>query len=207
MFTVVTGFGYHVTFGNWCPFFAGPPGTPIGPIAVTNVTRDSVTLEWEPPEDDGGSPLTAYVVEKRDANRMSWQRVDKISDTLTSINCRNLSDGCEYFFRVFAINKAGSSEPLEMDKPVLIKSPYGEWICHTSKPMFGTFASIQTASLFLSSVPKVELLCSCHHGKVYVCHKEQDTLLLSCKTPWSTCLYFKGLKVSIFCHQHGWLSG
>ena len=35
----------------------GPPTKPKGPIKVSNITAESATLEWEAPEDLGGSPL------------------------------------------------------------------------------------------------------------------------------------------------------
>lgn len=34
------------------------PGTPRGPIIPTDMTSDSVTLEWHPPADDGGGEIT-----------------------------------------------------------------------------------------------------------------------------------------------------
>lgn len=38
-------------------------------LTVTNVTEESVSLSWQIPEDNGGSPITGYTVEKRDATR------------------------------------------------------------------------------------------------------------------------------------------
>lgn len=32
-------------------------------------------MTWEPPDDDGGSPLTGYVVEKREVSRKTWTKV------------------------------------------------------------------------------------------------------------------------------------
>lgn len=33
------------------------PSPPEGPLQVSDVTSDSVTLTWKQPKDDGGSPL------------------------------------------------------------------------------------------------------------------------------------------------------
>lgn len=35
----------------------GKPGKPKGPLDVTNVFEDRATLNWQPPEDDGGEPI------------------------------------------------------------------------------------------------------------------------------------------------------
>lgn len=36
----------------------GPPGKPKGPLEVVDIQKDSVTVAWKPPEDDGGRPVT-----------------------------------------------------------------------------------------------------------------------------------------------------
>lgn len=51
------------------------PGPPEGPLTVTDVTANTVSLSWKPPLDDGGSPVTGYVVEKTDANYELWKVV------------------------------------------------------------------------------------------------------------------------------------
>ncbi|GFO38541.1 titin, partial [Plakobranchus ocellatus] len=103
---------------------ATKPSQPKGPLLVKEVNRTSCTIQWNPPEDDGGSPLKNYLIEKRDATRTSWSRADKISPDITTHCIQNLTEGADYYFRVFAENKVGTSEPLEMDKAVKIKSPY-----------------------------------------------------------------------------------
>ena len=47
---------------------------PSEPINVRCVERrkDHVMLAWEKPGSDGGSPITGYVIEKREASRMTW---------------------------------------------------------------------------------------------------------------------------------------
>jgi titin len=44
-----------------------PPGPPGIPFAVDS-SEDSVTLSWNRPRTDGGSPIQGYIIERRNAN-------------------------------------------------------------------------------------------------------------------------------------------
>lgn len=48
--------------------FSDKPGPPEGPLEPSDITPETCSLSWKPPRDDGGSPITNYVVEKQDAN-------------------------------------------------------------------------------------------------------------------------------------------
>ncbi|ESO99761.1 hypothetical protein LOTGIDRAFT_141663, partial [Lottia gigantea] len=107
------------------PFAA--PSAPIGPLEVTDIQRDNATIAWKAPEDDGGSPITGYIIEKRDTKRNNWSKVGKAPAGSTEYNVPGLIEGTSYYFRVIAENKAGQSDPLETEKPVTAKSPFGKW--------------------------------------------------------------------------------
>lgn len=88
--------------------------------------KTSVTLSWKPPTEDGGSPLTGYILERRESTRTTWTKLDRIGPDTLSYKALNLIEGNEYFFRVSAENKHGVSSPLETDSAVKPKSPYGK---------------------------------------------------------------------------------
>lgn len=46
----------------------GKPGTPEGPVILENQTEDSIQLSWSIPLFDGGSPISSYIVEKRNTS-------------------------------------------------------------------------------------------------------------------------------------------
>lgn len=97
-------------------------------MEAKDVQKDSVTLSWKPPTDDGGSPLTGYVIMKRDAKRSTWSNAGKVNASTTEFKVPDLIEGTEYYFKVVAENKAGQSEPLETEKAILVKSPFGKLI-------------------------------------------------------------------------------
>ena len=99
----------------------GAPSKPKGPLDVANVTKNGCKLAWKAPEDDGGKPVTGYVVEKLDKGR--WVQVGRCKDPEMDVS--GLQEGKEYSFRVRAVNEEGESEPLETDRPIVAKNPFG----------------------------------------------------------------------------------
>jgi predicted phage tail protein len=98
------------------------PGHPEGPLDVSDVTADSMTLGWKPPMDDGGMPIDFYEVEKMDTATGRWMPCGRSDGT--QFVAKNLTPGHEYHFRVKAVNKEGESDPLQTKDPILAKNPY-----------------------------------------------------------------------------------
>lgn len=84
-------------------------------------------MKWEKPEDDGGVPIKEYEIEKMDTKTGKWVRVGKIpgNSPNTEFEVTGLNPGSEYKFRVTAVNDEGDSEPLESERGVIAKNPYG----------------------------------------------------------------------------------
>lgn len=86
--------------------FSDPPGTPN----CIDVTRDSVTIRWEPPQRDGGSRIVAYSVERRQG-RNKWLRCNFIDICECQFTVTALSAGDRFEFRVIARNAVGTVSP------------------------------------------------------------------------------------------------
>ena len=95
---------------------------------MTGVTEESVSLAWQSPEDDGGSEIKQYVVEKREAGKRAW--VECGSSAELQLLVSNLTDGQTYMFHVAAENDVGVGEFAELSKAVIPKSQFGECAIH-----------------------------------------------------------------------------
>ncbi|KAF2885739.1 hypothetical protein ILUMI_20443 [Ignelater luminosus] len=98
------------------------PTPPEGPLKPDNVTKNSLTLHWRPPKDDGGSEITHYTVEKQDTENMRWVPIGEAVGT--SMRVDHLTEGHDYNFRVRAVNKQGESAPLATQESITAKDPY-----------------------------------------------------------------------------------
>lgn len=92
-------------------------------MKVDDITKNGCKLKWEKPEDDGGKPITGYAVEKLDKATGRWVPIGRTADT--EMDVKGLQEGHEYQFRVRAINDEGESEPLETERSIVAKNPYG----------------------------------------------------------------------------------
>lgn len=111
------------TFFFFC--FADPPSPPRW-LEVINITKNTADLKWTVPEKDGGSPITNYIVEKRDVRRKGWQTVDTtVKDTKYTVS--PLTEGSLYVFRVAAENAIGQSDYCEIEDSVLAKDTFSKF--------------------------------------------------------------------------------
>uniref|UniRef100_A0A6I8RUS1 Titin n=1 Tax=Xenopus tropicalis TaxID=8364 RepID=A0A6I8RUS1_XENTR len=102
--------------------FTDVPGPPLN-VDVCDVNRFGATITWEPPEYDGGSEITAYIVELRDRASIKWDaamitKPDELGATLNDV-----VENKEYIFRVRAENQAGVGKPSAATRAVKIRDP------------------------------------------------------------------------------------
>lgn len=100
------------------------PSPPEGPLNVSDIHADRVTLDWKEPLDNGGLDLDSYVLEKMDTTTGRWVPAGKVSADKTSAVVDGLVPGHDYKFRVSAVNAEGQSDPLETDQKVTAKEPF-----------------------------------------------------------------------------------
>lgn len=93
---------------------------------VKDVFENCCTLEWQPPKDDGGEPIERYDVEKMDEATGQWVPAGQAKGTTLKVT--GLKKGQTYQFRVKAVNKEGSSDPLQTEKGTVARNPYGKFV-------------------------------------------------------------------------------
>lgn len=91
------------------------PQPPEGPVEFEEVHRDHMVISWKPPLDNGGSEISNYVVEKKEASRDIWLSVTSAT-TKTTCKVPKLIEGKEYIIRVCAENMYGISDALESEE-------------------------------------------------------------------------------------------
>ncbi|XP_028170388.1 titin-like [Ostrinia furnacalis] len=97
------------------------PSKPEGPVVMREISRESVTIEWKPPLDDGGLELTKYAIEKHEPETDQWIKVADVDKSVETYCIQRLNENCEYMFRIMAQNPIGFSEALESE-PIVIKT-------------------------------------------------------------------------------------
>ncbi|XP_029030352.1 roundabout homolog 2-like isoform X2 [Betta splendens] len=105
----------------------GPPSKP----EVTDVTKGSISLSWEPgPE--AGSPVSSYVIEAFGQSvSNSWQTVADHVKT-TEFTVKDLRPNTVYLFIIRAVNAQGLGDPSPMSEPVRTQdiSPTAQGVDH-----------------------------------------------------------------------------
>ncbi|KAM8898928.1 roundabout homolog 2-like isoform 2-T2 [Spinachia spinachia] len=106
---------------------SGPPSKPV----VTDVTKSSISLSWEPgPE--VGSPPSSYVIEAFGQSvSNSWQTVADHVKT-TEFTVIDLRPNTVYLFIIRAVNAQGLGDPSPMSEPVRTQdiSPTAQGVDH-----------------------------------------------------------------------------
>lgn len=91
-----------------------------------DVSRDGMTITWNPPGEDGGSQIVGYIVERKEVRADRWVRANKVPVTMTRYRSTGLIEGLEYEHRVTAINARGVGKPSRSSKSAVAMDPIGK---------------------------------------------------------------------------------
>lgn len=128
------------SFFAFSPFlFAEPPTT----LRITDITKNTISLAWEKPNYDGGSPITGYFIEKRDGANSKWSKANLTNITDSHFTVTGLTQDETYEFRVKARNAVGSiSSPSITAGPATCVDTYGKSLGFIASSLMFAFKSI-----------------------------------------------------------------
>jgi len=117
-----SGFGLQSNRG-----FVGSAGPPSYPekFHYTERTKNSITLTWKPPRNDGGSPLIGYFVEKKRQDQQAYEPCNVEICPNMIMTVEGLEEDWMYEFRIKCANLIGESEP-SIPLNVVIQDDEGE---------------------------------------------------------------------------------
>ncbi|KAM6370098.1 immunoglobulin-like and fibronectin type III domain-containing protein 1 isoform 4-T4 [Pluvialis apricaria] len=92
------------------------PQPPAGPIKVVESSANDITIQWNPPKDDGGKPVQSYIVERQQVGKSDWVTLGETPRSCTTFTTNKVEQDMSYYFRVRAVNAEGTSDALESDE-------------------------------------------------------------------------------------------
>lgn len=96
-------------------FVSDKPSPPLGPAETTESSATCVEFRWRPPKDDGGSPVSHYVMERQQVGRNTWKKMGEIPGAPTYRDT-DVDHGRKYCYRIWAVTAEGTSEMMETDE-------------------------------------------------------------------------------------------
>ena len=110
----------------WSLSNADKPGPPEAPT-ISDFTKSGCVVAWQPPKEDGGSPVTGYHVERCLATTDRWLKINKGPVAELKLAVTDLVEGNEYQFRISAENKVGVGPPSSPCPPFVAKDPFSKF--------------------------------------------------------------------------------
>ncbi|XP_073323736.1 immunoglobulin-like and fibronectin type III domain-containing protein 1 [Pagrus major] len=90
------------------------PTPPLNPVDIIESSSTCIDFKWRPPKDDGGSPITDYIMERQQIGRNSWKKLGKIGPE-PKYRDSDVDHGRKYCYHIRAETDQGVSEMLETD--------------------------------------------------------------------------------------------
>uniref|UniRef100_A0A8C1MUR0 Titin n=1 Tax=Cyprinus carpio TaxID=7962 RepID=A0A8C1MUR0_CYPCA len=100
------------------------PGAPDAP-EVTKITKEEMVVMWCSPDNDGGKPITGYILEKKEEHAIRWAPVVKSPIAGTQMTVTGLLPNHEYQFRVRAENEIGTGDASKPSRSFPARDPVG----------------------------------------------------------------------------------
>lgn len=125
------------------------PNAPKDP-EVIDWTENAITVKWSPPDSDGGSPITGYVIEYKEKIASQWKSFVESEPKKLQAVLPDLRTGAAYVCRIRARNREGDSEPSVETPPKIAKARY-------VKPYFIDVGTMQNITIRKSQLARWDI--------------------------------------------------
>ncbi|XP_017334719.1 immunoglobulin-like and fibronectin type III domain-containing protein 1 isoform X1 [Ictalurus punctatus] len=88
------------------------PTPPQGPVDLVESSLSAIEFKWRPPKDDGGCPVTNYILERQQVGRNTWTKIGDIPGQ-PAYRDTAIDRGRKYCYRIRAKNSEGISDIME----------------------------------------------------------------------------------------------
>lgn len=85
-----------------------------------------MSLAWNPPDEEGGSKVTGYLIEMQKAGSVAWIKCNTTPTMICEYTLTKMPQGEEFKFRVMACNAGGPGEAAEVPGTVVVKEMLGK---------------------------------------------------------------------------------
>ncbi|XP_053566344.1 myomesin-2 isoform X2 [Bombina bombina] len=121
------------------------PSFPYG-ITLLNCDGHSMILGWKVPKFTGGSSITGYYIDKREANHLNWHEVNSHEVKERIFKVDDLSESSYYEFKITASNIAGLGLPSDPSEHFKCEA----WTMPEPGPSYDlTFCEVRNSSLVI----------------------------------------------------------
>ncbi|XP_034061604.1 immunoglobulin-like and fibronectin type III domain-containing protein 1 [Gymnodraco acuticeps] len=90
------------------------PTPPMGPVDIIESNATCIDIKWKNPKDDGGSPITDYILERQQIGRNSRKKLGKIGPE-AKYRDTDVDHGRKYCYHIRAETDQGTSDLMETD--------------------------------------------------------------------------------------------
>ncbi|MCJ8729443.1 hypothetical protein PDJAM_G00106390 [Pangasius djambal] len=90
------------------------PTPPLGPLEIVEASSNCIEVKWRPPKDDGGCPITHYILERNQVGRNTWKKIGQIPGE-AHYKDTNVDHAKRYCYRIRAETSEGISEVFETE--------------------------------------------------------------------------------------------
>lgn len=95
-------------------FFTDKPTQPLGPLDIIESSSVCIDFKWRIPKDNGGSPITGYILERQQIGRNSWKKLGNVGME-PKYRDTDVDHGRKYCYHIWAETDQGISEMMETD--------------------------------------------------------------------------------------------